>query len=61
MGGVFGSVEMLAVKETHDWKNNITWFFIWPTGMMQCDHFPDFLFLPQEKEEARESEKRSNA
>ena len=29
--------------------------------MMQCDHFPDFLFLSQEKEEVRESEKWSDA
>ena len=53
---------MLAAQETADWKNNITGLFIWPAGiMMQCDYFFDFLFLPQEKEEARESKECSDA
>lgn len=62
MGGVFGMVDMLAAEETNDGKNNITGLFIWPTGiMMQCDYFSGFPFLPQEKEEVRESEEYSDA
>lgn len=53
---------MLAAEETNDRKNNIMGLFIRPAGiMMQCDYFSDFLFLPQEKEDGRESEGCSDA
>lgn len=53
---------MLAAQETDDGKKNIMGLFIWPTGVvMQCDYFSDFLLLPQEREEARESKGRSDA